>query len=134
MFLKNTRLVKKYMPLVIVVYFCTTGLFIAYILGSIKVFFDGGSVFDLLEGHLFLALVAFIVGVIFCEIRTCIKSRFRASLLFGILSGQIYFGCFFVSSIIFEGVFKEIPFNYYLIVTLILSAGMSVIYVGVERK
>jgi hypothetical protein len=125
---------EKYSPILILSYFCGMGLLIAIVLGGARTIIDGIPFFQMLEAPVFMVIVTFFVGILFCEVKARIKSRLLAAILFGILTPQIFILFLFVSDAILGRETKIMLSEYYIITTVVLGTLASMIYLGIVKN
>jgi hypothetical protein len=125
---------EKYAPLIIVCFYCALGLFIALLLAGVGTFLYGGSYFARIEAPIFMTIYGFLVGIIFCEVRSYINSKLTGSLLFGILSSQLFFIALFASSLFYGEAPKKPPLDLYLVVSLFFTSTLAVLYFKLVDK
>jgi len=124
----------KYRPLILVFIFTSVGLVISLLLSILRLFIEGQFINPISGGLIFVACVAILLGIIYCEISARIKSKIWGAIIFGFMSSQLFIACLILSSIVGDGVVKEMPENMYLVFTSLFTPMLAGIYFGTVAK
>ena len=129
------KLKNKYEPMIIVLYFAIMGFFIAVILATLRHFLDNTPFIKMLEVPAFMSIVGIFIGLIYCEVRFWINSLWISSLLFGILSINLFMFLRPISKLLFKGHIGNLfTVDEYLIATLFGSPLLALLYFSIEKK
>ena len=125
----------KYEPMFIVIFYSIMGLAIALFLGVIKHYIYDCSIIDVIEGPLFISIVAILFGLAYCEISFYIKNLWLGAIIFGILTSNLFIFSLPISSLIFDGKIGSLPpLNLYLLLILFMSFILGLIYLTAKKK
>ena len=128
------KTIEKYESFFTVLRFVLIGLFTAILLSIIKYFIDDTPVLEILEGPLFISVMAIIVGISYCEVKFYIKNIILASIVFGVISSQLFL-LFLVSFFYFyDDTVRDIPLDWYLVFIGIGSGSLILMYIKIESK
>jgi len=129
------KLKNKYEPMVIILYFAIMGFFIAVILATLRHFLDNIPFIKMLEAPAFISIVAIFIGFIYCEVKFWINSLWIGSLLFGILSINLFIFLLPISQLLFKGHIGNLfTIDEYLIATLFGSPLLALLYFSIENR
>ena len=125
----------KYAPMIIVIYFSVMGLLIAVILSALDDFFGGSPFLKKLTSSVFISILAILIGLIYCEVRFWIRNIWLGSILFGVLSINLFTLLLPISTLLLKGnIGKLPPLDLYLAITIFIGSSLGALYFGIEKK
>ena len=125
----------KYAPMIIVIYFSVMGLTISLLLSILRYFMEGSSIMKMLQAPLFISVTVILIGLVYCEVSSWIKNLWIGSIVFGVLSSNLFIFSLPLSSLVYDGnVGDFVPLNLYLALTILGSSLLGSIYFGIKRK
>ena len=122
--------IEKYKPFFIVLHFVLIGLFITIILSIIKYFIDSISILEVMTAPLFISIMALVIGFFYCELKYYVKNVIFASIIFGIVSSQIFLLFLMIFFYFYDDIVRDIPpLDWYLAFTGLFSCLLIFIYI-----